>query len=179
MFSPEIVASLVDQIKYQSQFKCNRTIGSRQRQQVITVKDAQALPTEIFNECHREIMAEPSDRLIQLHKLLRSDEAVCVDVVETDSFAAGQPGAAMTREPYFLTPPLVTPSLSRPLRLRPSYKLISSNCFYQQWVELAKGQMMHQRRGSRESPICSNRRHEIAQKGVFPPHHLERLRQSE
>src|SRR5271170_3238656 len=87
----------------------------------------------------------------------------------------GTPERHMTREPYFLTPPLVTPSLSRPLRPRPSYKFISGNCFYQQWVELAKGQMMRRRRGSRESPVCSNRRHEIVWKGVFRPHHLERF----
>jgi len=58
------------------------------------------------------------DRLIKLHKLLRSDEAVFVDVFETD-VGAGRPGARssgvhLTREPYFLTPPLLAFPPSRP-----------------------------------------------------------------
>src|SRR5271163_1895426 len=83
----------------------------------------------------------------------------------------------MTREPYFLTPPLPAFPALRDQDL--PKRSLSGNCFCQQWVEMAKGQMMRRRRGSRESPGCSNRRHEIALKGVFPPHHLERLRQSE
>jgi hypothetical protein len=59
MFAPEIVACVVDQMPTAIQ---NRAL--RPRQQVITVKDAKALPIETSNERHREIMTKPSDRLI-------------------------------------------------------------------------------------------------------------------